>query len=230
MNAATILGTASVIALWAPVVLILVLQMWNRPGLLALLFYYVFVGLTNSYQQKLVPLPKDFAQFFNTLGNFLDVPLMLISFTAIAINAQVRRQLLVSLALFSAYILFAALYFGWSHKSAMYVMGPGIIVIMWYSIIHFNHFTRMAIERNRGVGQSMMSAAVFFAYGCYGIIYWLAFINRESALREVMFIYYIVNLLSAVLMSIGLVYLHRHNKQIDEVQQTRRELAIFFDN
>jgi EamA domain-containing membrane protein RarD len=74
-----------------------------------------------------------------------------------------------------------------------------------------------------------MLVSILFAYGCFGIIYFLHYIQKTPATADVFLVYYMVVTISSIIMAAGLVWVHKRKKQIKEVQLTRKELATFFN-
>jgi hypothetical protein len=62
------------------------------------------------------------------------------------------------------------------------------------------------------------------------MLYYLYYIARTPAVDDVFLIYYIGLFMSASIMCLGLVWIIKRNRELKELQLTRRELALFFDN
>ena len=75
-----------------------------------------------------------------------------------------------------------------------------------------------------------MLVAILFAYGCYALIYYFYYIQLTPAVADVFLLYFISTFVSSVLMTIGLQMIKNRMKQLKEVKNTMRELAIFFGN
>jgi hypothetical protein len=75
-----------------------------------------------------------------------------------------------------------------------------------------------------------MLVAILFSYGCYALIYYFYYIQLTPAVGDVFLLYFISTFISSVLMTIGLQLIKNRMKQLQEVRNTRRELAMFFGN
>lgn len=230
MNAVTFLGTAATIVLLMPALVILLLRIYNYAGTAALFSYYLLTAAANLFLQKLIVVKPALSTFTNTLCNFTDIPLMLIVLTLFANTMHKRKELERMLVLTVIYATIIALIYGWSHKSAMYVMGPGIIIVLWYAIQFFKQYTVLSIEKGKGTGQALLAAAIIFTYGSYGIIFYLTYVSKLVTPKDVMLIYHLTNLVSSLLVCIALIRLYYRKQELQEVQNTRRELALFFEH
>ncbi len=83
-------------------------------------------------------------------------------------------------------------------------------------------------EKTKGFGKTFMITSILFAYGCYGLIYCLYYLQKTSAVADVFLIYYIASLLASLLMSIGLISYYKRFKQLKAIELTRKELQMFF--
>ncbi|MGZ8545632.1 MAG: hypothetical protein ACXWV0_10065, partial [Flavisolibacter sp.] len=62
----------------------------------------------------------------------------------------------------------------------------------------------------------------------YALIYFFYYLQQTPYTSDVMMLYYISSLLSAVVMAVGLQLIRKRLKELQSVQVTRKELAIFF--
>ena len=109
-------------------------------------------------------------------------------------------------------------------------MGPGIILLLVYSLYLFVINIKNTIVQGKGVGKTLMITSILFAYGCYFLVYLFAYIQKTSNKADVYIIYYLTSIIFSVLMSAGLIWVKRRLREIKEVQTTRKELNIFFHN
>jgi uncharacterized membrane protein YbhN (UPF0104 family) len=109
-------------------------------------------------------------------------------------------------------------------------MGPGIVLIMFYSLYLFINNIKSTIVQGKGVGKTLMITSILFAYGCYFLVYLFAYIQRTSNRQDVFIIYYLASIIFSILMAAGLIWLKKRLREIREVQTTRKELSVFFQN
>ena len=88
----------------------------------------------------------------------------------------------------------------------------------------------MTIEFGKNAGRTLMLVSILFAYGCYALVYYFYYIQKTPAVTDVFLLYFISTLVSSIIMTIGLHLIRRRLKELQEIKNTRRELALFFNN
>jgi hypothetical protein len=71
----------------------------------------------------------------------------------------------------------------------------------------------------------MISAALCFVYGCYGLIYALFYLNNSPNVEDTFLVYYWASLISATLLSAGLIVECKRILKLHELKKTRKELS-----
>jgi ABC-type Fe3+-siderophore transport system permease subunit len=84
--------------------------------------------------------------------------------------------------------------------------------------------------QGKGIGKTLMITSILFAYGSYFIVYVFTYIQKTSARKDVFIIYYLTSIIFSAVMSAGLIWIKKRLRDIKEVQTTRRELNVFFNN
>jgi hypothetical protein len=143
---------------------------------------------------------------------------------------QKQRIIYIILAVFIAYELVIAFFFGLNPKAVVYIMGPGLILILAYTFYLFIRHIKITVEFGKNAGRTLMLVSILFAYGCYGLVYYFYYILKTPAVADVFLIYYITSLVSSVVMTIGLHLIRQRMRELQAVKNTRRELAVFFGN
>lgn len=230
MNPVTLIGIVSACAQLMPVVIILVCRLYGNKSLLALLFYYFMQALYNLMSEGLIPAAKSTTEVVGVITNYLDIPLMLVIILFFSNNKDKQKIVYVTMAVFAVYEIVLSLMMGINFTTAIYITGAGIVLMMVYSMYLFSQYVKLTIEKNKAWGRTLMVTSILFAYSCYALIYFIYYIQKTSAVADVFIIYYIVSIISSILMSLGLLWVYNRSKQIKEVQLTRRELALFFNN
>jgi hypothetical protein len=229
MNWYTIAGAASIITLFTPVFLILFFKLYKNKSLLVLLVYYSASGIYNLMAQGFITIPVSARKAFGTVLNYLDAPMMLAVLLFFCAAQWKRRVIYFSMALFCIYEVFILFSFHLSPISNSYILGPGILIILLYSSYLLFQHSEATVVHGKGLGLTMVLVSILFSYGCFSIIYFMHYLQKTSALADVLLIYYIVLIISSVSLSIGLIWIQKRIKDIEEVQLTRKELAHFFD-
>lgn len=226
MKLHALMGTLSAFALLAPVLIILVCRLFLNKGLWAMFIYFLLGGIYCLMSEGIMPATEKFKATYGILNNYVDVPLMLIILGMFSTSPSRTRALNLTLLLFIIYEIAVLFRFGLTVQSSIWIMGPGILVILFYSVIFFRQYAKLSIEKNKGVGKTLIVSSMLFLYGCYAMIYYLYYIQKTSARADVYFIYYIVLFIASISVSLGLIMIQKKARQIKELQVTRKELAV----
>lgn len=230
MNPVTLFGIVSACVQLLPVAIILTCRLYGNKSLLTLLFYYFMTALYNLMQEGILPVSSTVVVRLGSVINYLDIPLMLVIMLFFSNNKGKQKILYTTMAVFAAYEIIITLILGFSFDTGIYITGAGIVLMMVYSMYLFSQYVKLTIEKNKAWGRTLMVTSILFAYSCYGMIYFIYYIQKTSAVADVFIIYYIVSIISSMLMSMGLLWVYNRSKQIKEVQLTRKELALFFNH
>jgi hypothetical protein len=226
----SILGIISAIAFFLPAFIILSSRLLINISLLALVLYFLLVMTHNLMAENIILVSKETLQNFGVVNNYLDVPLMLTGMLMFCTEKWKQQIVITSMICFSAYELVILFQYQLQPVSSKYIMGPGIVLIVFYSLYLFINNIKSTIVQGKGVGKTLMITAILFAYGCYFLVYLFAFIQRTSNRQDVYIIYYLASIIFSVLMAAGLIWVKKRLREIKEVQTTRKELSVFFQN
>jgi hypothetical protein len=228
MNSATVIGSIASFALLLPVFIIVWCKLYKHISLLSLLFYYLTTAVYNLAGEGIIPLNNGLRKFLGIVNNYLDVPLMLIVILLFCTSKRKQITVYISIAVFVLFEILVGILFQFKRESLIYILGPGILLIFIYALTLFAQHVKISIEKNKGFGKTFMITSILFAYGCYIMIYYFYYIQKTKDVSDVFLIYYIVSIVSSLLMAGGLILIYKKSKQIKEVQTTRKELAVFF--
>lgn len=228
MNPATITGLFACFTLLLPVVIILYCKLYRHKSMLSLWGYFLLTCLYNLADQGVFPLNNEIRRGFGIVNNYLDVPLILIALLLFCTSTRKRTAIYISLVGFVIFEIFVGILFQFNRESLTYILGPGLLLIFCWSVILFTQHVKLSIEKNKGFGKTFMITSILFAYGCYMIVYYFYYVEKTNDVSDVLLIYYIISIISALLMTIGLILIYQKSRKIEEVQVTRKELAVFF--
>ncbi len=228
MHPATITGIIACFTLLLPVLIILYCKLYRHKSMLSLWVYYLMTFLYNLADQGVLPLNNEIRRSFGIANNYLDVPLILIALLLFCTSTRKRTAVYISLAVFVLFEIFVGILFQFKRESLTYILGPGFLLIFCWSVILFAQHVKLSIEKNKGFGKTFMITSILFAYGCYMIVYYFYYVQKTNDVSDVLLIYYIISIISSLLMAIGLILIYQKSMKIEEVQITRKELAVFF--
>lgn len=230
MNIHTILGIISAIAFFLPALIILSSRLLINISLLSLVIYFFMVMTYNLMSENIITVSKEVQKNFGVINNYLDVPLMLTTMLMICRESWKKRVIVTSIICFVVYEILILFQFQLQAASSKYIMGPGIVLVLLYSLYLFMYNIKNTIVQGKGLGKTLMITSILFAYGCYFIVYLFAYIQKTSNRTDVLIIYYLASIIFSVLMSTGLILVKKRLREIKEVQTTRKELNVFFRN
>ena len=230
MSFYSILGIISAIAFFLPAFVILSSRLLINISLLALVLYFLLVMTHNLMAANILLVSKEAQTKFGVINNYLDVPLMLTGMLMFCTEKWKQRIVVSSIICFCAFELIIFFQHQLQPISSKYIMGPGIVLILFYSLYLFINNIKNTIVQGKGVGKTLMITSILFAYGCYFLVYLFAYIQRTSDRQDVFIIYYLASIIFSVLMAAGLIWVKKRLREIKEVQTTRKELSVFFQN
>jgi hypothetical protein len=230
MNWNTVIGVAATISLFLPVAAIIYHKLYQHRSLAALLVSYVSTALYNLMSEGFFSLPASFQNGFGVINNYLDVPLTLTALLFFCPIKQKQRTVHIITALFVGYEIVIACLYGLKPKAVVYIMGPGLILVLIYAFYLFARHIKITVEHGKNAGRTIMLVSILFAYGCYGLVYYFYYIQRTPYVADAFLLYFISTFVSSVIMAAGLHLIRKRMKQLQEVKNTRRELALFFGN
>jgi len=230
MNCNALLGMASTFALLLPAALILLFKLYTNRSLQALFFYYFFAAVYNLMVQQIIPVSVDVRKVFGTINNYFDTPLMLMFLMFFCADRWISKTIQNVLYIFVGYELFIIALHGFTVEANVYVLGPGILIILMFSISLFMRQIRITIVQGKGLGKTLMLASIVFSYGCFSIIYLFHYIQQIKAVNDIFLLYFITSLVTSIIMAAGLLLVNKHLKTLNELRQTRKELQVFFNN
>lgn len=224
----TILGVACTISLFLPVVALIYYRLYKHRSLAALGLSYLFTAIYNLMSQGILPAGVLFQRVFGVVNNYLDVPLILTGLLFFCSGKQKQKSVQFFTLGFIVYEIIIAIIFDFKAKSIVYIMGPGLILVLAYTFYFFSGQVKITVMHGKNIGKTIMLASILFAYGCYGLVYFFYYILETSNVADTFLIYFITSTVSCTMMTIGIHMISKRMKKLDEARNTRRELAMFF--
>jgi hypothetical protein len=229
MSLHSILGIISSIVLFIPFILILILRLFTHRSFLALSVYYLAAGVYNLITQNVVDAPLWFSRPIGIINNLLDAPLMLLFLIFFSTSSQMTRRITTTIFIFLAFEAVIMVIFGFSIRTVKIILGPDIAIILVLSFLFFLRNVRLAITNQKSLGKAIMVSSVFLAYSIFSLVYIFYYLLKNKQYKQdAQLVYYLVTLLSAVLMSIGIFIENKRIKKLSELKYTRKELATLY--
>jgi len=229
MNSHSLLGIISSIGLFVPVALILVLKLFSNRSFLALATCYFIVGVQNLMRQSVFDIPRVIYQSMSLVDNILEVPLMLLFLTFFSTSALMTKRIKTCIYIFLGFEAIILLVFGFNVKAIRIILAPDIALIVAISFSFFIRYVRLSVSNTKSLGKAVMASSVFISYVLFSIVYVFYYLIKNQQYRvDAELIYYLVSILSAILMSIGILIENKRFKKLDELRHTRKELATIY--
>jgi hypothetical protein len=229
MNSNSLLGIISSIALFIPVALVIILKLFSNRSFLALAIFYFIVGAQNLMRQSVFGIPKWIYQSMSLVDNILEIPLMLLFLTFFSASALMTRRIKTCIYVFLGFEAIILVIFGFNVKAIRIILGPDIALIVAISFSFFLRYVRLSVSNPKSMGKAVMASAVFISYVIFSIVYIFYYLVKNQQYRgDAELIYYLVSILSAILMAIGIVIENKRFKKLDELRHTRKELATIY--
>ena len=229
MNSHSLLGIISSIGLFVPVALILVLKLFSNRSFLALATCYFIVGVQNLMRQSVFDIPRVIYQSMSLVDNILEVPLMLLFLTFFSTSALMTKRIKTCIYIFLGFEAIILLVFGFNVKAIRIILAPDIALIVAISFSFFIRYVRLSVSNTKSLGKAVMAPSVFISYVLFSIVYVFYYLIKNQQYRvDAELIYYLVSILSAILMSIGILIENKRFKKLDELRHTRKELATIY--
>jgi len=224
-----IFGIACIIALTAPVAVIVYHRYYKHRSLTALLIYYLVTLIYLLMAENILPVSKNMRLNFGILNNYLDVPLMLTALVFFCPNRQMQNIIRLFSYVFITYELLITFMYGFKRISIVYIMGPGLIIIICYTFYLFMRQVKFSIMHGKNHGRMLMLASIFFSYACYALIYYFYYVQKTPFVKDTELIYFISTIAASMTMAIGLQLMNKRMKELQSLRITRKELAMFFN-
>lgn len=230
MNWNAIFGIACIVAFFVPVGVILAHRFYTHRSLAALFLYFLLMGSFNLVSRGFIPASLEFIVYFNLVCNYLDAPLMLTTLLFFCPSKPRQKPVRILIALVVVYEVVVSFFEGFQDAALVYILGPGISVVLCYAIYLFVNQVKFSILHRKNQGRVFMLAAICFLYSCYGLIYYFYYVQHTQFKNDVLTVYYISSSVASVVMAMGIHLMRKRLKELQQLRITRRELALFFGN
>lgn len=229
MSSYSLLGIISSIALFVPVALIIIFKLLSNRSFLALAICYFIVGAQNLMRQGVLGIPKSIYQSMSLVDNILDAPLMLLFLVFFSTSAVMKKQMMTCILIFLGFEAIILAVYGFNVRAIRIILGPDIALIVAISFSFFMRYVRLSVSNPKSIGKAVMASSVFISYAIFSIVYVFYYLMKNERYQDdAETVYYLVVILSATLMAIGILIENKRFKKLDELKNTRKELATIY--
>lgn len=225
----TILGISSIILLLLPVTLLLINFKEGRMSFLALIIYFSQIIIINLISTGIIKVPPGVNRTLGIINNLLDAPLMLVGLRYFTLQPKLRKLLQHLAAGFIIFELMVILVKGFNTKILTTIIGPDLAIVTGFCGYFFFQHVKSSFSRRKDMGKAFMSGALVFAYACFNFMYIVHYVLRNPNFTDILKIYHLTHIITAVTMSIGLLIIMRdkRRKPIIEPKIKQEEINAF---
>lgn len=218
---------SSVLCFALPIAVVLYYRLYRHASLIALVLYYTLMILRCIGSDRMPPLP-DFSSNLEVMYNYIEIPLMLIALLFFCPARYNGRRLHFLVSLFGGYELGVAFLFGFTPSASLYIMVPGLLVIVMYSLYLFLRQLRFTLVHKKNLGRVLMLAAWLASSGCYLAMFCKCLVQKKPDIAGIYALHFLSSSMASVIFSIGLYMMRQRIKELQELKITRSELQMIF--
>ncbi|MDP9230667.1 MAG: hypothetical protein M3O67_08350 [Bacteroidota bacterium] len=232
-----VISIASTIALFLPVILILALRLFNNKNFVALMIYFILAVICNLMISGVLPVSAHVKRTIGIANNLLDTPLILWFLSFFTTSWRLTKQIKTVILIFIIFEIVIIALFGYSIKTITITTGLGIMLNIIYGTYFFFQQSRITIMLHKETGKAIMTAALLFAYGCFGFVYLFFYIIKTPNVDDVFLVFYITSIIWPVLMSVGIWMERKKIRHPDEdmdredsetISLSKNKLNVFY--
>jgi hypothetical protein len=224
-----LMGIISTIALIVPIILTLIFRLPKYRSFPALLAYYIILLGYNIMHTGLFKPDESLSMYYAITSNLAGTPLILLFLTHFTTTAANKKRLYILSACYLFYEIIMIAVFGYTLEASVIAMGPGLILLVSFSLVLFVRNTKFTIVyQYKALGKALVSTALLFAHLGYSFIYIFLYLMKTPHQNDTYLIYFFINTLSSVFMSVGIYFEAQRIKDLEELKTTREELRKLY--
>lgn len=222
------MGLVSSVALFLPIITILLFRLGSYRTFPALLAYYTSVFIYNLFTEGYINVHPGVIRYWGLINNFLDAPLMLIFLIYFSTSPSFTKRLKLFAVVYIVFEIIVAVIVGFNTNAVTIILGPDIIIMIGLFLYFFIRHTKIAITNKKAFGKAIIAASLLFAYGCFGIIYLMYYVFKTQFVEDTFLVYFLVTTISSVLLAAGIFIEEKRIRKLNELRLTRRELSDIY--
>lgn len=224
----SVMGFISSLALFSPILFILLFRLGSYKSFPALLAYYTVTFIYNLLTEGYITVNNNIINNWSICNNLLDAPLMLMFLTYFSTSPTLKRRMQISIVTILILEVGVVLAVGFNTKAVTIFLGPALLTVFAYCLHFFVRQTKIAIMHHKGMGKAVIAASLLFAYGCYTIIYLMYYVFKTPYVADTFLVYFLVATFSSLLMCAGIFLERKRVQKLNELKITRKELSAIY--
>lgn len=227
MNSEILFAASSILCFSLPLLVIVLFRLYRHTSLIALAVYYGLTIFHCLYADSIPPVP-NFTNPWDVLYSYIEIPLILTSLLFFC-HVRERRQLMQKvLGGFVVYEVLVSLYFKFSPEVTLYIVAPGLLIVVGYTAFLFLRQARFTILHGKNTGRVLMLGAILASYGSYALVFYTYFVQNRPDIYTVYSLYFISSTVASLLMSVGLFMMRCRIRELQELKIVRKELQLVY--
>ena len=238
MNWNYIIGIVSSVFLFLPVFFILLFKLSPDKRFVALLIYYSSAFFYNLLTEGLIHFTAGQTRLWGITNNLTDVPLMMLFLTYLSPSRLFTKRMHLATLVYILFEIIIVAVKGYNVSAITITIGPGVVMVSGLSLYFFTRYAKMAIAKPKATGKAFISSAVVFAYVCFTFLYLTYYVFKahldengkvnEQFQADTYLIYFMVTIISASLLCVGILYERKRFHKLKELKITRKELSSIY--
>jgi uncharacterized protein with PQ loop repeat len=227
MNPLSLFGLSSVACFGLPIVIILFFRLYRHASLIALLLYYVLTIVHCLNAESIPPVP-NFQNGWDVAYSYIEIPLMLsalLFFCPVKLRRQKMHTLIISFVVLE---IMVSLYYKFAPEATLYITAPGLVISVVYTGFLFLRQAKFTFIHGKNAGRLLMLAAILFSYSCYLFVFYAYFVQHQTDVAGIYYVYFVASTIASVLMSVGLMMMRYRIRELQELKVVRKELQMVF--
>jgi hypothetical protein len=228
MTVFEMMGLMATVALAIPVILIVLFKLaWYR-SFPALLLYYLILCSYNILLLQYLDAGSSAVSYHALINNFLNAPLALFFLTYFTSTQIARRNMLFIISAFVFLEIVSIVAFGFSAKAAQITTLPGLVLTLGFALYFFIPQLKLTIVHQKGIGKALILSCIFFTTLGYGYTFSVLNFVDPRFKGDARLIFFLVSIMSAISISVGIIMEQRKIRQLEELKTTREELKALY--
>lgn len=229
MISISLFGLTSILCFGLPVLAIILFKLYRHTSLIALAVYYILTIVHCLYAQNIPPVP-NFQNPLDIAYSYVEIPLVLTSLLFFCYGNQ-RKQIMQKIIIgFMVYEVLISVYFRFSPNASLYIVAPGLAVVISYTTFLLLRQLKFTFIHGKNSGRVLMLAAILFSFCSYGLVFYNYFVQKQTNINDIYYLYFVASTIASILMSIGLFMMRHRIKELQELKIVRKELQMVFGN
>lgn len=224
------MGLISSVALFLPILFILVFKLGGYRTFPALLSYFGIALVYNLLIEGYITANPDVANNWNICKIFLDAPLMLTFLTYFSTSRLFAKKMRITIGAVLGFEIVVVLLKGFTTEAITIFWGPALLIVAIFSTYFFIRQTKITISHHKAIGKAIIAASLLFAYGCYAIIYLMYYVLKTPYVADTFLVYFLVTTFSSLLICTGIFFERKRVQKLNELLQTRKELSELYQD